>query len=151
MGCNFSEPSVDVSTMPNWDETKVWVIDVIIEGNEAEQNSNFLFQANITADGTIENKAADKDREKSYIVLDNDLYDINTFVEDNDFDGKLSFTLKFGACSARGEVCKNGWQIQFKDLMAIGTKYYCLQVMIVHFINTNLSYLTYFISRHKEF
>ena len=99
------------------------MIDIIAEGGESEVNSNFLFQADISADGSITNRTIDSSNEKSYILLDNDLYDINTFIEDDDMDGKLSFTIRFGAHSPRGPTAAKGWMIKFENLEPVaGTK-----------------------------
>jgi hypothetical protein len=126
MGCgssSFVEEYKDISNEVGWDSSKAWVIDIIAENGEAEVNSNFLFQAEITADGSIANKTIDANHEKSYIVLDNDLYDINSFIEDDVMDGKLSFTVKFGADSPRGPTAAKGWMIKFDGLEPVpGTK-----------------------------
>jgi len=70
--CSSSEASqsfIDISKEPNWNPNKAWVIDIIVQGSDGEVNSNFLFQADIQADGTVENRTCDKSNEKSYIVL----------------------------------------------------------------------------------
>jgi hypothetical protein len=82
MGCGSSSSSeevMDISLLSGWDPAKAWTIDVIIEGNDGEANSNFLFQADIGEDGTIVDRPIDASSEKSYLVLDNDMYDINCF------------------------------------------------------------------------
>ena len=127
MGCASSSQSssnqVDISHMPGWDPSKAWTIDIIAEGNDLEVNSNFLFQADISADGTVADKTIDATSEKSFLVLDNDMYDINCFEPDTEFDGKLSFTIYFGQNTSRGPNAVKGWMIKFIDLHPIpGTK-----------------------------
>jgi len=120
----FTPSFIDLSLQPKWDANKAWVIDIIVEGyGDGEGNSNFLFQADIQADGTVENKTCDQHNEKSYIVLDNDMYDINSFVADQDYDGKLSFTVNFGANTPRGPSAAKGWMIRFDGLEPIPGTY----------------------------
>ena len=133
MGCSSSSSNessyIDISKEPNWNPDKAWVIDIIVEGaGDGEANSNFLFQADIQADGTVENKTCDASNEKAYIVLDNDMYDINSFIGgkffyissisiiikflwllDQEYDGQLSFTVAFGANSPRGPTAAKGF------------------------------------------
>lgn len=102
---------LDVRNAPGWDEQNVWVCD--IDSNKKGLDLDFLFVGDMNDDGTMEDNSH---KNWGRIVLQNDMYDIQKFIPDKEYDGELNFRIEFGANTKRGTYCVKGWFAEFKGL-----------------------------------
>lgn len=110
---------VDLRKDPNWKPENVWVCD--IEERAGEGDNDFLFEANLTADGTTEVKDGSKSEKftAGRCVFGPCMYDIQKFQPDVDYDGRLNFTIKFGVNTVERKDAVDGWSVEFISLMTV--------------------------------
>ncbi len=125
MGCQSSSQSssssskeTDLRKCGDYDEKHMWICD--IEESAGDTNCDFLFLADITGDGDAGQKQK-RDDGSAFIgrcIFSSVMYDINNFVPDTDYDGKLNFEIGFGARTVqRKSDAPNGWTVKFLDLV----------------------------------
>ena len=103
--------------------SNLWICD--IEENAGEGDCDFLFQADINADGNV---LLSKDSLKitegrRVCIFQSVMYDVNDFVPDEIYDGKLDFKIHFGASTIQRPDAPNGWEVCFKGLTHWERKY----------------------------
>ena len=111
--------SVDLRKDPNWKSENVWMCD--IEERPGESDCDFLFEGNLTADGTTEIKGDTEKFTAGRCVFGPCMYDIQKFQPDVDYDGKLNFTINFGVNTAERRDAPDGWSVDFINLVT-GTR-----------------------------
>jgi hypothetical protein len=108
MGCTESK-EVDLRNDPSYDVKNMWVCD--IEEKAGEGDNDFLFLANITGDGDAGTDVVGR------CIFASVMYDVNRFVPDTTYDGKLNFEIMFGARTAERPNVVDGWSVSFLDLL----------------------------------
>jgi hypothetical protein len=95
----------------------VWVCD--IEERAGESDCDFLFFADISADGSVTSQV-----KHGKAIFQDSMYDIQQFTGDKDDDGKLDFKFTFGKNTKERPMCPNGWEVQFRGLEKTGSDSY---------------------------
>ena len=104
MGCNLS-----AALDPTDTATCMWVCD--IEERPGELDCDFLFEAEITSDGT-----ALATSDVGVCIFQRVMYDVNAFAPDVVYDGKLDFDVRFGARTRERSDAPDGWLVHFHGL-----------------------------------
>ncbi len=95
----------NVAEFEGFDMKSVWVCDV--KETSKETDNDFLFCASIDGTGL----AASKGR---YVILQNVIYDIDSFTEDKTDDGLVDFHMHFGHNTKERTNVPQGWTLNCK-------------------------------------
>ena len=105
-----TDKEIDLRKESDWNPKHMWICDIKEKANESD--CDFLFLADIQPDGNAEKR---KTLNPGKCIFQNNMYDLNEFEEDSEYDGKLDFTLRFGQRKIPN-MRDEGWSVQFKQL-----------------------------------
>jgi len=99
---------VDLTKSKYWVPHFMWICD--IAELRGEGNNDFLFLADISTSGCVSDKAP---KRGGRCIFEMVMYDIQTFTPDDQPDGSIQFTLKFGVNTKERKDVPKGWGIGF--------------------------------------
>jgi hypothetical protein len=97
--------SFNVSEFEGFDMKNVWLCDV--KEKSSEKDNDFLFCASLDGSGLAGSKG-------KYVVLQNIIYDIDSFTEDTTADGLIDFCIHFGHNTKERTDVPAGWTLNCK-------------------------------------
>jgi hypothetical protein len=101
----------------------LWVCDIAEVANEPD--CDFLFQADINADGNVElsRNSMKMTSGRRVCIFQSVMYDVNSFTPDLEFDGRLDFKIRFGSNTFERQDAPQGWEVAFKNLVFQDKRY----------------------------
>jgi hypothetical protein len=109
----------DLRKLWGWDPQRIWVCDIVEKPGEPD--NDFLFMASISSGGGVDSLSC---KTSDRCIFQDVMYDVQKFMPDKEFDGRLDFKIEFGDNTKERKDAPRGWTVVFKNVMLKGPQRY---------------------------